>query len=205
MFFCGSKLFFQTTGVPIGGPLSAQLASLYCMACEHHQLKICLNTTVFGKLVRFRDNIILLLGSDFSTSEVGLYLQSMYQLEFTVEQAGPTIQSLEFQITKQTTPAGFLSKMKVEWKGAVQPINILHRPEMACKRWVSPWSSNAKFICTTYLPAILRKINLYTLPTVNKRQAIEYIQESLSLESYPKRWTRVLWQAVQRCKREGIG
>ena len=87
MFYCRDKLFFQMKGVPIGGPMSAQLASLYCIACEYVQLSKGLHTISFYKIIRFRDNIILFLLHDVSYQEMLIHLSMVYKLQFTKENA----------------------------------------------------------------------------------------------------------------------
>ena len=67
-FRLGSSVYKQVNGIPIGGPMSAQLASLYCIACEHWKLKHSPPKLVFGSTIRFRDNILLIKLHDTSTT-----------------------------------------------------------------------------------------------------------------------------------------
>ena len=68
--------------------MSAQLASLFCVACEYHHLQVGLVTLTMGEIVRFRDNVLLLLPHDLSINEMLLLMNNMYKLEFTKEQGG---------------------------------------------------------------------------------------------------------------------
>ena len=74
IFRCGTQLWKQVKGVPIGGPMSAQLASLWCMACELHRSNLIVSERfLFGTFVRFRDNILLFKHRETSNSEILLF------------------------------------------------------------------------------------------------------------------------------------
>lgn len=95
LFTLGSQVIKQCQGVPIGGPLSAQLASIYCLACETHKQSVCPLKGIFGPMARFRDNIFICCLQDLSPKEIVPLFQTMYQLQLTIEQSGKLLQSLE--------------------------------------------------------------------------------------------------------------
>ena len=97
LFVVNKNVHKQCQGIPIGSPLSAQLASIYCIMREMEHLETVKDIKlVFGRVVRFRDNIIMCKLQDITTKELLKYFEKMYNLELTIEQQGVTLESLEF-------------------------------------------------------------------------------------------------------------
>lgn len=208
MFTAGHYLLFQINGVPIGGPLSAQLASLYCMACEHHQLTLTLQRTFthFGKIVRFRDNLIMLLSQDFSTQEVLYFLHSIYHLNFTVEQIGQSIKTLEVFLSTLRDNNHFFLHFSLTWKSLVP--QVPPREEMKSKQWVDKWSTNARFICRVYLPSAKRKCLIYAHNREQQLQNLKTLYGILKVQKYPKDWFSYVSQVYKKLnapEKTGIG
>ena len=200
MFYCQNKLFFQLKGVPIGGTMSAQLASLYCMACEYVQYYKGFHTMSFYKIVRFRDNIILFLLQDTSYQEIILFLSKIYNLQFTKESAGSSLLCLEFLVTN-VYKGQMLTHVSLQWKGA-QPLSV-PRPEMHCERWVSPHSQNAKYICKVYLPSALKKCRTYAKSQEDFVSNVQGLKAQLLQAGYPRSWWTMVWAALH--PRTGVG
>ena len=112
--------------------MSAQLASLYCMACEYVQYKSGLYAVSFYKTRRFRDNIIIFALSDFSYQEILYYLTHIYKLDFTKENSGQSLTCLEFRVKTIRDKNNFISHLSLRWKGS--HTETVPRPEMSCKK-----------------------------------------------------------------------
>ena len=92
--------------------MSAQLACLYCIACETlHNEKSIVQSNIFGDPVRFRDNIIMVILNDISIREVLYLFKSIYLLEFTKEQLTADVfkcLEMEVQLLFNTNTERFL-------------------------------------------------------------------------------------------------
>ena len=98
IFRSRNTLFLQIKGVPIGGPMAAQLECLYCMAIEHFYLTTRMNSIFFTMPIRFRDNILMVVMEDFSIQEIITLFEKRYFFKFTKEQVGISIKSLEMVV-----------------------------------------------------------------------------------------------------------
>ena len=67
--------------------------------------------------MRFRDNLILHLLNDFSCTEVILFLKGVYQMQFTIQQFGKSLLSLELHVEDKVDSKGRYQSQKVIWKG----------------------------------------------------------------------------------------
>ena len=97
----GSWIIQQVGGLPIGGPLSAQLG---CMYLTSRELKnICTSLFSFKILAkRYRDNLYLFGRRDHVSSCVNTLttsLQQLYSMPLQLEQQGDTIQVLACLVT----------------------------------------------------------------------------------------------------------
>ena len=180
--------------------MSAQLASLYCMACEYVQLSKELHTISFYKIIRFRDNIILFLLHDVSYQDMLIYLSLVYKLQFTKENAGKCLQCLEFEVNNIYTEE-LLQRVSLSWKGSKLPPET--RPEMTQIKWVSANSQNAKYICQVYLPSALKKCQVYAQSHEDFVCNVKGLYDQLSQTDYPRTWYKCVWATLY--PRKGIG
>lgn len=158
LFHFSSHLWMQVKGVPIGGPLSSQLASLFCCACEIHATTLSLNQIWFGRPLRFRDNVLFLIGPDMSSTELLLRFWKRYGLKFTTEQRSQKIQSLEADLTLICTPTTVT--LNLRWK--LPKMNV-PEPRQEQRRFVDPHSLNIKPLLRSYIPAAAQKCHFYAL------------------------------------------
>ena len=144
-------------GVPIGGSLSAQLASLYCVSCESIQLKKNIySACLFGSPLRFKDNILMLILPDISVVEVLLLFKLIYDLEFTKEQiTNDTMDFLEMRIKMVRSHDNFFQFFQINWKLVLtsEGTNEQRRKYML----VQGHSSNAREVFKCYLPNVFIK------------------------------------------------
>ena len=165
--------------------MSAQLASLYCIACEHWKLKHSPPKLVFGSTIRFRDNILLIKLNDTSTTELLLLCKTIYQLDFTKEQAGEFLESLEIRLKWVKDDVENFLRFDLSWKqgGIMQA----PRPEMQLKKWLSPHSLNVRFMLRCYLPSALSKCLFYASDDSIKTHNVRLLMKQLE-EVYPRAW-----------------
>ena len=215
VFRWGTNLFYQNKGVPIGGPCSAQLASLYCMSQELVMLNTKMPKIFFAPPIRYRDNLFLMMTKDFSSAQLLLFLKKMYLLDFSVESRGYILQSLEFyfswtwELKDMVEPNSLLDSVKhkpikniftLQWKHFTEPEPA--RPEMTIKRWVNPQSINAKTILKSYVPSAKLKCDWYALDASHRMANMRGLQAQLIKNHFPKSWYMFLMKVNGR-KRSG--
>ena len=109
--------------------MSAQLASIYCMAIECKVNKVGGPLPFFGTPIRFRDNFLTILLDHLSTSELLLHLSQTYDLEFTKEQAALTAVCLETVIHWKQWKGKFLG-FTLAWKSCAPEAESSRRLEV---------------------------------------------------------------------------
>lgn len=203
LFRINSTVLKQKQGVPIGGPMSAQLASLYCIACELHKTFNSPLRCIFGPVSRFRDNIFLCAMHDLSTNEIKLLFSKIYNLQFTLEQCGPSLVSLEVFLRAHYDTKNYFTHFIHNWKQIM--VQTLKRPVMQVKKWVSPNSINAKYIIKCYVPSACEKCVYYSHSTKAALRNLLSFASILTENGYPPSWWKFYVNNITRVTRKGIG
>ena len=94
---------------------------------------------------------------------------------------------------------------EVVWKGTLTPQVEIERPEMRQLKWVDKWSTNAKYICTTYIPAVYRKLTIYSMPKRMILPGLRHVINQLRQVQYPTGWYKYLLGQMLKMERTGIG
>ena len=183
--------------------MSAQLASLYCLACELHKVSSSPLRSIFGPVSRFRDNVFLCAMPDFSTAEIRLLFSKMYNLQFTLEQCGPSLISLEVFLRAHYDDFKFFTHFAYNWKQII--MQTPKCPEMQIKRWVSPESVNAKYMVRCYVPSACAKCIIYSHSPLAALRNLLAFASILRDHGYPPAWWKFYVNNVLRMKRTGIG
>lgn len=202
-FQVGSTVLRQKQGVPIGGPMSAQLASLYCIACEFFKLQHSPLKSVFGPVTRFRDNILLCPTQDFSNAEIKLLFSKIYNLQFTVEQCGPGLVSLEVFLRAHYDIHKYFTHFVYHWK---QITNITPKqPRLKVIQWISPLSINAQYVIKCYVPSACKKCVTYSHSRLCAIRNLVSLSHLLINNGYPPKWWRHYVLKIMHAKRTGVG
>jgi hypothetical protein len=181
LFRFGRDVWKQTDGVPIGGPMSAQLASWFC-ACQEYYFLLASKTHLwFGEPIRFRDNIIMLLPRDVSASEIRALLQKIYSLDLTIEQWGGVLCSLEAVCSMSRAAGMTTTTVGLTWKGAGHA-----KEDGSVKGWVQYQSLNARKVLRSMVPGALRKCVLYATSKVGFAHNLAGLCRKLT--EYPRSW-----------------
>lgn len=202
-FRIGSSLFDQKAGVPIGGPMSAQLASAYCIACEIVFLKHGPPRSLFHTPARFRDNVILLALRDVSNMELLQLFHAIYCLDFTVEQSGCTLTSLEAHLRWVVNDLQCFTHFQLLWK-LTQPVKP-PRPEMQIQKWLDHYSLNAKYFVKSFTPAACQKCLYYSLSEEDALKNLLALETLYTEHMYPAKWWKRYWTQMTQKTRKGEG
>lgn len=204
IFRCNDTLYEQVQGIPIGGPMSSQLASLFCVACECNFLSTIVSRVPFGPPIRFRDNLLLISLYGWSGKEILLWLHRIYGLQFTIEKSGHKLATLETEITWKTDEdKKFFREFSVRWSGSFE--KTVERKNMEKKRWISCMSSNAKGMIKSFVPSGLKKCVLYSMSDENIAANVLGFQCQLEENCFPAKWWKGLLQVFWSHVRKGVG
>ena len=143
----------------------------------------------FGAVLRFRDNILLIALMDWSCSEILLWLHSLYDLDFSKEQAGHHLKVLECDIHWHCANSHkFFDRFSVGWG----PLFELPpaRVTMGKKSWVHPLSCNAKHLMASYVPSAMLKCGFYACSLEEAESNRSKFVELLHKNGYPCNWWR---------------
>ena len=201
-FHHSSTLYKQKNGVPIGGAMSAQSASLYFMACESfHLTNNVYQSAWFGSATRFRDNILLIILQDISVTEILLLFKLNYKLEFTKEQASHTIESLESILILNTHHTdNFFDRITIQWKNCKLPTTKF--PFQKLHKLVDKSSLNAKSVLKSYLPSAIQKCYYYSINNDQIDNNLKHRSQYLQSFQFPRHWLKPILREVWK---RGIG
>ena len=111
LFVLGTRVLRQKKGLAIGGMISAQRASLYCMYKEHmfysqpwaracsYMAKFFPPSSVPKFPARFRDNLMGVAKRTVDVQRLKAFLAKVYGLLMQLEQWGPSMAVLEAVLT----------------------------------------------------------------------------------------------------------
>ena len=122
-FTVGTELYIQKNGLPMGGYLSAGLAVLYSMYCEHHNQKLWRNLSFKSLWIRYRDDVLGIIEKRLSTTEMEMLrsqFERMYGKSLQVELEDTQLQEtffLEFWIWIQDKKITYCNYSK-NWDGS---------------------------------------------------------------------------------------
>ena len=158
----------QTTGIPMGGKISAQIASLTlnCLERQRFLLRNSLALLLGLTWARYRDNIYV-VGPGSAITQHLTHLtktfQWVYQMPVKLEQVGSDLSVLECHLKltpcpPEMSPCSFLPQ--IYWHGKLLPPSL----GGLCQwhRWVSPSSHNFSTTIKSLIPSALHKCALWS-------------------------------------------
>ena len=157
LFRAGSWVPAQTHGIPVGGKISAQLASVYVMTREMTALDV----SLFGSRVlrtRYQDNIHFFgpPGSVYphlhSWQEA---LSTVYAIPVTFEEAGCTVDLLEVRAPMLARGLSVTLRPKA--------CDILGDLVTNILRWPDAFSTNTSFVLQSMIPAVIGKCRFWKI------------------------------------------
>ena len=177
----------QLIGLPMGGPISAQLAVLYLMSAEMRATRSALSVHKFIH-GRYRDNFYIfgpksVLFDLQRTMKV--QLESTYAMSMTVEQFGTKVQVLEVIVDFDSQSRGLRlnSRALDVHTGAVSGV----------VRWPDRWSTNTT-VWRSLVPGLCVKCGYWSWSHGDIYENVVLIVAELGYKDVPRRhWrTRVL-------------
>lgn len=126
-----------------------------------------------------------------------------YGLQFTIEQSGSSLISLEVFIKCHFDENNFFTHFCKQWKQII--IQPLKHPRLALKKWVSPSSVNAKYIIKCYTPSACSKSLIYSHSNSSAIRNLQGFASLLFENGYPKHWWRHYVNNVIHLTRTGVG
>ena len=157
LFWAGSWVLTKTHGIPMGGKISAQLASLYLMTRE----MIALDVSLFGSRVLrtcYRDNIYFFGGPGsvyphlHSRRET---LSTVYDIAVTFEQAGSPVDLLEVRVRMLAKGLSVTLRPKA--------CDILNGLLTNILRWPDAFSTNTNFVLQSMISAVIGKCRFWKI------------------------------------------
>ena len=189
-----SSLIIQTTGTPIGGSLSAQIASLVLIYRElrakgtaKHELDQILwcryrdNFSV-NTAVTLRPNEPVSAAVARRASTIQKHLKSVFNMRVTLEQWGHEIDYLESRLGDVQSPTPLRVK-STQWTcspGTPTP----PRPQ----KLIDPTAPNARDMVRTFVPNEVKKSAWYRLSPVVATENLSQLVTLLNAKSYPPTW-----------------
>ena len=152
----GSWIVQQVGGLPMGGPLSAQLACLYLTSCELKNI----HTSMFSFKIlakSYRDNLYLFRRRDYVSLCVNALtnsLQQLYSMPLQFEQQGDTNQMLECLVTVHP-------KQDIGIRLHSRAVDLLSRIKSHVNRWPDPWSHNCWYTMRSLVPGLVHKSDFW--------------------------------------------
>ena len=147
----------QVGGLPLQGPLSAQLACLYLTSCDLKNI----HTSLFSFKIlakRYRDNLYLFERRDHVSSCVNTLttsLQQLYSMPLQFEQQDDTIQELDCLVTVRP-------KQKIRIRLHSRATDLLSRANPHVNRWPDPWSNNCRYTLRSLIPGLVHKSDFWS-------------------------------------------
>ena len=186
-FTAGGYVLSQLIGLPMGGPISAQLAVLYLMSAEMRATRSALSVHKFIH-GRYRDNFYIFGPKSvlFDLQQtMKVQLESTYAMPMTVEQFGTKVQVLEVIVDFDSQSRGLRlnSRALDVHTGAVSGV----------VRWPDRWSTNTT-VWRSLVPGLCVKRGYWSWSHGDIYENVVLIVAELGYRDVPRRhWrTRVL-------------
>ena len=186
-FTAGGYVLSQLIGLPMGGPISAQLAVLYLMSAEMRATRSALSVHKFIH-GRYRDNFYIFGPKSvlFDLQQtMKVQLESTYAMPMTVEQFGTKVQVLEVIVDFDSQSRGLRlnSRALDVHTGAVSGV----------VRWPDRWSTNTT-VWRSLVPGLCVKCGYWSWSHGDIYENNVLIVAELGYKDVPRRhWrTRVL-------------
>lgn len=155
MFVAGSFILSQLKGIPMGGPISAQLASLYLMSKEMINVNIILYSQQYI-LSRYRDNIYI-FGDAYALAvdleHIVTCFEGIYDMPLQVEQFDSRAEVLEVVVNLDRANLSLHLKPRTFDLNTLNPTGIV--------RWPDYWSPNSAPVWTTLVMGLLCKATFW--------------------------------------------
>ena len=198
LFTVFSSVFTQTTGTPIGGSLSAQIASLVLIARELQAPDSKKQRLAAREWMRYRDNYIILMlicaktpeqlqqAVQRETAQAIQDFSDVFGMELQVEQWGHELDFLSATLgdIRGETPIRKKSPIWESPKGAAHPSSV--------QRMIHPHAPNARQMVESYVPNEVRSCAHYRLTTKTALRNVSDVERLLSAVGYPPAWWKPL-------------
>ena len=194
LFVMGNRVWDQIRGVAIGGPLSAQLASMFCMVREakfYERGEEAVRKSVRRFLphkslpvrpFRFRDNIVGIGRGTPHMDKLQRLFEHVIGLPLQQEGHGGELQTLEAMV--RVREGGVLElglKDKTALRAKPNPVRkIIRYPDV--------FAPNAKSTLRSLIPALAKKCVFYSTSTPMTKSNCQTVIFELRYKGYPKAW-----------------
>ena len=193
-FVLGSRVMRQLLGVAIGGVLSSQFATMYCMAREHlwaqhHDFKVPWSRTrptpgplgITAPPLRYRDNCGGICAGNRPVSRVQTYFQKVLNLELQFEGEGQswTVLMAHLTLHPSTSQITLTFKKKVNWDDPA---------ERRLVRYPDYHSPNARDVVRGFTPNCARNCLKYAIPPDQTTHNIREFVHEMNFKGYPSSW-----------------
>ena len=187
MFLLGSRVLRQKRGVAIGGVLSAQCASLYCMYQECQSLQARGGSGAWAKIpgllvqpFRFRDNIVGVRHCKTSLDTLQRHFERLLGLQLQIEGEGTNWTSLEAKLVLEPEGRGLTIGLKdraQEWD-----------PMRGVRRYPDAHSPNARPVLRSLVPGLIYKCIHYAFSRPQAKENLRAVGRDLAMKGYPQSW-----------------
>ena len=194
VFTLGTRVMQQLLGVAIGGVLSSQFATIYCMTREHMWAKsknfrvpwsktntdtrpLGINAPPF----RYRDNCGGLCAGNRSVTRIQQYFTRVLNLELLFEGAGQTwtVLMAHLSLHPSTSQISLSFKKKVNWQDPA---------EKRLVRYPDRHSPNARTVVQGFTPNNARNCVKYAIPPPLVSQNLAELIHEMCFKGYPSSW-----------------
>jgi hypothetical protein len=186
LFTAGGFVFAQMVGVPIGGKISAQIASMFLMVKEIKFIKIDLHfQKVF--LTRYRDNIYLIgpyLLVKSSMNNWIIFLTQIYKIPVQFEQFGSSIDILEVTISAQPNLTQTSKSQRLSVRLRPKVLSTDCRTISPFRRWPDSWSFNLPFVLKSLIPGTAIKATQWQLSLSDLDANVRLIGAEFGIKGY---------------------
>ena len=200
LFLLGTRVFRQRRGVAIGGVLSAQCASLYCMYREFQWLRAHGGSRAWARIpgllaqpFRFRDNIVGVRQCKVSVEALQKRFEKILGLQLQIEGEGQVWTSLEAKLMLRPEGQGLDIGLK-DRTGDCDPMR-------AVRRYPDVLSPNARPVLRSLVPGLIYKSLQYAFDANQARQNLRAVGRDLAVKGYPQSWWLGAAKAALRVQR----
>ena len=181
----GFVTFKQSIGVPMGGHISAQLATIYCVVSEMLRTRIpsyrlAVTPPPPLRAMRYMDNIAGAFNPTVvSLTEIQAMLEFVYRIPVKLEQAGHFLVSLEMSVVALPTGIVFMSKPMLFDSLDIVPVNH------SIVRIPPSFSPSFQRFLSIYVPAAFMKCFRYASHSSFFLLAIRNLFYGLTQHGFP--------------------
>ena len=187
--FCHfSSVVAQTTGTPIGGSCSAQVACLTLLLLEE---RLPVENPCFPPLLRYRDNFLVIPDvnnkpNGYNVDRVISVLSEIIGMCLTNEGSGESLDFLESTLSLSDGAPG------ISLKRPVMQYSVGMSSPPSPMKLLDPFSPNARRMLRSRVPNLVKKAAHYRLPVSGNHFAknISTIANTLRAKGYPSSWWR---------------